>query len=79
VAHGDSRGEKAGPIRLKSPGRGGRPVLMIADLLSPLRGSARSLCVPWSAGNVWKNRCLSSWAKWRIPAVSHGSSIYEQL
>jgi hypothetical protein len=46
VAHGDSRGEKAGPIRLKSPGRGGRPVLMIADLLSPLRGSACSLCVP---------------------------------
>ena len=31
-------------MRLKSPGRGDRVVLMIADLLSPLRGSACSLC-----------------------------------
>jgi hypothetical protein len=30
-------------MRLKSPGRGDRAVLIIADLLSPLRGSACSL------------------------------------
>ncbi|SPE23034.1 exported hypothetical protein [Acidobacteriia bacterium SbA2] len=43
VAHGDSRGEKAESMRLKSPGRGDRAVLIVADLLSPLRGSACSL------------------------------------
>jgi hypothetical protein len=42
VADGDSRGEKAEPIRLKNPGRGDRAVLIIADLLSPLCGSACS-------------------------------------
>jgi len=41
-------------MRLKSPGRGDRAVLIIADLLSPLRGSACSLgaviprLAPWA-------------------------------
>jgi len=41
-------------MHLKSPGRGDRDVLMIANLLSPLRGSACSLCAviprlaPWA-------------------------------
>jgi hypothetical protein len=41
-------------MRLKSPGRGDRPALIIADLLSPLRGSACSLSAviprlaPWA-------------------------------
>ncbi|SPE23779.1 hypothetical protein SBA2_150013 [Acidobacteriia bacterium SbA2] len=54
MAHGDSRGEKAEPMHLKSPGRGDRAVLMTADLLSPLRGSACFLCAviprlaPWA-------------------------------
>ena len=42
VAHADSRGEKAVPMRLKSPDRGDRAVLIIADILWPLRGSACS-------------------------------------
>jgi len=44
VVHGDSRGVKAGPLRLESPGRGDRAFLIIADRLSPPRGSACSLC-----------------------------------
>jgi len=54
MAHGDSRGERAGPMHLKSPGRGDRAAFMTTDLLSPLRGSACSLCAaiprlaPWA-------------------------------
>jgi hypothetical protein len=48
-------------MRLKSPGRGDRVLLIIADFLSPLRGSACSLCAV--------NPRLSPWATFLRPSA----------
>jgi len=55
VAHGGSRGEKAGPKQLESPGRGDRAALIIADLLSPPRGPGCFLCAAITGSKAKKS------------------------